>query len=205
MPTEPLTGSRYPDANASPNVPQDIQNAVWDLSDNTIPRFATSAERDTAYASWVTGGGVMQAGLTCFLISPGCYERYNGTTWKRLSLLTSTTGWTPDTYAGTNNYTLGTLVVDPGIGPFNVHVEASAFVTTTGSVDASLRIQTPGPVQKAIDYITSTKATPSPSCWIASPTGASITLTLNLEVLAGTVTTYSSGTHSYMQALVVPA
>ena len=65
MPTDPLTGSRYPSSSAAPNVAADIQNAVMDLADNTIPRFSTTAARDTAYANWVTAGGVMASGLTC--------------------------------------------------------------------------------------------------------------------------------------------
>jgi hypothetical protein len=65
VPTEPLTGSRYPDSSAAPNVPQDIQNAVFDLADNTIPHFGSTAVRDAAYASWVANGGAMRNSLFC--------------------------------------------------------------------------------------------------------------------------------------------
>ena len=65
MPTEPLTGARYPDSSYAVDVPQDIQNAVFDLADNTIPFFTSTAARDTDYASWVSNGGAMRNGLTC--------------------------------------------------------------------------------------------------------------------------------------------
>lgn len=77
MATDPLTGSRYPLSSAVPNVAQDIQNAVIDLADNTIPRFSTTTARDTAYSSWVTLGGVMQDGLKCS-VNGVPYRRING-------------------------------------------------------------------------------------------------------------------------------
>jgi hypothetical protein len=80
MPNEPLTGARYPAASASPNVPQDLQNAVTDLADNTIPRFATTTARDSAYASWVAAGGAMAAGLHCTVA--GRLYRYTGSAWE---------------------------------------------------------------------------------------------------------------------------
>lgn len=65
MPTDPLIGARYPALTAVPNVPQDIANAVLDLTDNTIPHFTTTSLRDTAYASWVAAGNTMRNGLFC--------------------------------------------------------------------------------------------------------------------------------------------
>lgn len=65
MPTDPLTGSRYPASSAAPNVAQDIQNAVLDLSDNTVPNYATTGARDSAYAAWVALGNSMRNGLIC--------------------------------------------------------------------------------------------------------------------------------------------
>jgi hypothetical protein len=79
LPTDPLTGSRYPASSDSPNVAQYIQNAVMDLSDNTIPRFATTTARDSAYAAYVTAGGVMADGMVCWCDSPGnFYDRIGG-------------------------------------------------------------------------------------------------------------------------------
>lgn len=82
MPTDPLTGSRYPASSAAPNVNGDIQNAVMDLADNTIPRFTTTAARDTAYANWVTAGGTMANGLVC-AVSNMLYM-YDTSAWREL-------------------------------------------------------------------------------------------------------------------------
>lgn len=76
MPTDALTGSRYPASSNVPNVPQDIQNAVFDLSDNTIPYFTSTTARNTAYSTWVTQGGTMRNGLQCYVnsVGPMIYE-----------------------------------------------------------------------------------------------------------------------------------
>lgn len=81
MPTDPLTGSRYPSSSAAPNVAQDIQNAVIDLADNTVPRFASTAARDTAYSAMVSAGGVMADGMQC-TVNGVPYRRINGT-WRQ--------------------------------------------------------------------------------------------------------------------------
>lgn len=65
MPTDPLTGSRYPASTASPNVPQDIQNAVLDLANDTVPTYSTTTARDTAFSNWVALGNTMTDGLMC--------------------------------------------------------------------------------------------------------------------------------------------
>lgn len=80
MATSPLTASRYPQSTASPNVSQDIQNAVTDLEDNTIPYFATSGARDTAFTNWVAAGNSMRDGLYCHVQGTGLMQ-YVGTTW----------------------------------------------------------------------------------------------------------------------------
>lgn len=82
MPTDPLTGSRYPASSAAPNVNGDIQNAVMDLADNTIPRFASTSARDTAYANWVTGGGTMANGLVCAVTN--MLYMYDTSAWREL-------------------------------------------------------------------------------------------------------------------------
>lgn len=79
MPTDPLTGSRYPASSASPNVAQDIQNAVYDLADNTVTGpHASTAARDSAYAAWVSAGNAMREGLFCYVTGVGLQEYYGG-------------------------------------------------------------------------------------------------------------------------------
>lgn len=78
MPTESLTGARYPAPSVAPNVSQDIQNAVTDLASKTIPRFASASARDTAYSSWVSAGNTMVDGLTCYTQNDDRYWTYRG-------------------------------------------------------------------------------------------------------------------------------
>lgn len=80
MPIDPLTGSRYPASSAAPNVSQDIQNAVLDLSDNTIPYFGTTTERNNAYSAYVTAGGTMKNGMRCVVNSVP--YRYIASNWR---------------------------------------------------------------------------------------------------------------------------
>ena len=65
MPTDPLTGSRFPDSTYTPAIWTWIEQAVRDLSDNTIPYFTTTTARNTAYTNWQNAGGVWRKGLYC--------------------------------------------------------------------------------------------------------------------------------------------
>lgn len=61
----PLTGLPCPD-DGSPNDPPIHFQALIDVADTQmVPHFATTGARDTAFATWVTGGGVMKDGLVC--------------------------------------------------------------------------------------------------------------------------------------------
>lgn len=77
---EPLTGARVPEQSDGPLGGLQAGNAVKDLADNTIPRFASGSARNTAYAAWVTAGGTMVAGLHCTVA--GQLMRYDGTAWR---------------------------------------------------------------------------------------------------------------------------
>lgn len=78
MPTDPLTASRYPASSAAPNVPQDIQNAVSDLSINTCPRFASTTARDSAYTAYTNAGGTLANGRSCWTDDAGYWDRIGG-------------------------------------------------------------------------------------------------------------------------------
>lgn len=64
MPTDPLTGARVPDGSYAPDITQ-VATAIFDISDNTIPFFASTTARDSAYSSWVANGGAMRNSLIC--------------------------------------------------------------------------------------------------------------------------------------------
>jgi hypothetical protein len=63
--TEPLTGARIPTDSDSPLGGTAIARAIQDIADETLPRFATTAARDTAYSNWIAAGHNMAAGLHC--------------------------------------------------------------------------------------------------------------------------------------------
>jgi hypothetical protein len=82
VPTDPLTASRYPAASAAPNIPQDIQNAVFDLADNTTVPCTTPADRDAKFAAWVAAGGTMRDGLRAYVASTDRLEVWEGGGWR---------------------------------------------------------------------------------------------------------------------------
>lgn len=80
MPTDPLSGSRYPAGTDSADVALHIQRAVQDVSDDTVPRFATAIARDNAYSARVTAGYAMTDGMQC-VVNGVPYRRIAGT-WR---------------------------------------------------------------------------------------------------------------------------
>jgi hypothetical protein len=140
VPTDPLTASRYPASSDAPNVNQHIQNAVMDLSDNTIPRFSSTATRDTAYSAWVAAGNTMVAGLFCWVTGTGLME-YSGTAWAVFAPSPTTLGGasSPTTDASgnfTQAHSLGrvpnsVVVVSRTTGSFGGHVFAVTAATST--------------------------------------------------------------------------
>lgn len=124
MPTDPLTGTDYPASNYAPNIAQFFQDVVLGLADNTIPRFATTTERDTAYTAHVAAGGVMEDGMVCF-VGGLFYERAGGVWTSRPGLKpqgllhgTTTQSIPNDTYTVVN---------------LNTQVRAVGLTTTTAS------------------------------------------------------------------------
>lgn len=71
--TEPLTGATVYNNNDQALGGQQIGDVVGDLTPFVIPRFTTIAARDSAYASYVAGGGVIKNGMTCWSDAPGTY------------------------------------------------------------------------------------------------------------------------------------
>ena len=141
MHTDPLTASRYPDSTDSPNVAQYIQNAVMDLSDNTIPRFATTTARDSAYSAYVSAGGAMANGMTCWCDSPGAYFDRIGGAWVQRgvtkygggSFATGSTGYFTVTHGlgSVPSYVNVTDRVDGALGGHTWAVSAVSSTTFT--------------------------------------------------------------------------
>lgn len=81
MPTHPITGARYPTTGSSPNGPQQIQDAVTDLSTQVLPRFATTSARDTAFGAWTAAGNTLAEGMFAYTQADDTEWYYNGTAW----------------------------------------------------------------------------------------------------------------------------
>jgi hypothetical protein len=196
VPTDPLTASRYPGLNSSPNIPQDIQNAVWDLADNTIPRFATTTARDAAYAAWIAAGHTLASGMHCTV--GGALQVYRN-------------GWKP---AGetlvreVDNTAFGTLngwvnIVAPQTIPASPFGTSVAYVL---DVDATARVTIPSGLGAKLELFVNGETTPfggdeytnagSTSCvavlhardFITTSNNTANVITAVLTSLAGTVT-----------------
>jgi hypothetical protein len=110
LPTDPLTGSRYPALGDAPNGPQAVQNAVTDLSDNCIGYFTSTTARNSGFATWVAGGGVMREGLYCHVNGIGMMT-YTGTSWRVLTGLHALLHGSTTQSIPNNAYTAVTLGV----------------------------------------------------------------------------------------------
>lgn len=75
--TEPLTGVTAQDQSDAALGGTQIGALARNMAGFTVPRFASTAARDTAYSAWVTSGKTMADGLVC--IAAGVpYRRING-------------------------------------------------------------------------------------------------------------------------------
>lgn len=194
MPTDPLTGSRYPAASAAPNVAQDLQNAVLDLADNTIPRFATTSARDSAYTSY----GTLSNGMSCWCDSPGAYfDRINGA-WVQRNAYTGVLKYVEYSDVNPNNlstpdttltvYSLPTFTV-----PANRRLRMVHTVTLDSSTSPStyiFRYRLGGTVIRQSWMSMTAAAVPETRTFshVIMPSAGSLTLTISGERMAGTGT-----------------
>lgn len=106
--TEPLTGARIPDLSNTPNIPQDISNAVRDLAPDTVPHFTSTASRDSAYSAWVSAGGAMRDGLECTVGSKKYVYSSTASAWIEMGDAGSWGTFTPAPSAAGGGLNLGT-------------------------------------------------------------------------------------------------
>lgn len=77
MPSTPQSGLRYPSLSDDPNVPEDIQNLATDLDSRIIPRFTSTATRDSAITSPTEG-------QVCYVTGSDVLQYYSGSAWRGL-------------------------------------------------------------------------------------------------------------------------
>lgn len=112
-------------------------------------------------------------------------------------------GWTNATYGATSNFNLKTLTINPGY-PWVAIVTATGVFNPGAGSNASLRILGANLAALAVSTLNQSKTSAECVKTLSDATGAALTLTANLEVLAGAVTAYADGTHSYLEAIVMP-
>jgi hypothetical protein len=113
-------------------------------------------------------------------------------------------GWTNVTRAATNNYDLGSVTVDPRIGPYTAVLHAQGSFTGSSTVSASLRVATNIGGVLSMCAIPPGTTTAIAARTVNVPSGEDIIVTANLEVLNGTVTSYSDARHSFLEVAVYP-
>jgi hypothetical protein len=124
---DPLSGARYPDLANATNPPQDIQNAVNDLSGVAVNRYTSTTARDTAYANWVAAGHTMVDGLECNVA--GTHYIYRASVWRPIKSsapLAATTNSVTRSDAIADSWCVF-VVSDPG---FPYRIKANAIVPT---------------------------------------------------------------------------
>lgn len=113
--------------------------------------------------------------------------------------------WTAQSYTATNNYNLATLTINPNVGrPYIACIHTGGVFVVGASTNASLRINITGTGIVSAARLTSTMDSAQAVRFHYVADGASISVQTNLEVLAGTVGTFSDVTHSYLEAFAIP-
>jgi hypothetical protein len=188
LPTHPITGARYPTTGSSPNGPQQIQDAVTDLSVQVEPRYADSTARDAAFTTWTSAGNTMQAGMKSFTQSDGRYWRWSvsETAWvyaggkpPPIVGITIAGGWSagsgraPGVYKDASGLVhfvgalINTLTFNPNVGATLATLPAGYWPSSTETVMIPA-----GPVMVAMDVHTdgTLSVTASTSSSVASGT-----------------------------------
>ena len=175
---------------AAPAIPAltQVENGIWDTP---LHRWQLAGFSSTTVTNmvdervWVDPGG-------------------DGRKSSRLSIAGWVNGASSQSYGAVNNYTLpGQLVIDPKIGPFVALVHAAGIFTGSSGASGSLRLVQVGTGVVASNPIGAGNWGPDPSRSLVS-NGDPITVNVNLEVLAGSITAYSDATHSFLEATVFP-
>lgn len=194
MATDPRTSARYPVSTNVPNVAQDIQNGVNDLSDTTVPRYASAAARDTAHSNWVAAGNTMDNGLLCTVsgelqVYRGSWQAALPTKYRRIAATASGTlagGATVNICASQTVQSLfGTSV------NYMVDVDATYQSSVPAGLGVLLEILVDGVVQDGENFTnggSSMTFTSRVRCGATFADNSSHSITARLTALAGTIT-----------------
>jgi hypothetical protein len=176
-------------------LPVDVMQGY--LQDQVVAVFPSAAARDAILTA-------PQEGMTCKLLDQDVILDYVRGAW-RLRMGIQGTGWIAGNRAATNNYDV-TAVVDVNPGrPYVAHIRAGATVTVGAGAVGAARLFTGGGAIQAVHQIEAQGAARGHTVHLAKLVDGSSAVArqvkVNLEVLAGTITTYTDGTHAYLEAL----
>lgn len=144
---EPLTGATVYQQTDAALGGQQLGDVVTDLAPFTVPRFATTAARDTAYASYVSGGGTIVDGMSCWCDSPGSFFDRIGGVWRQrgatptLIAHTSATSVSGTLVSGATSE--ATSIAIPAHTAGNLRVECRAQWTSPANAAGTFLLRTP--------------------------------------------------------------
>lgn len=190
--TDPLTGATIQDQSDAATGGTQIGNAVKNLRSFTIPRFTTTGARDTAYTSFVSGGGVMADGMHCTAAGVP-YRRINGV-WRvnRPRVITRFTSPSSTISSGGGNET-GVTAGIPALANFDLYEAGTVTVNATfrgapagGAASFAVKIDN---AQVGDQGIVRSDVTTSVSATLALAAG-SHAISLRCDASGGAVTWY---------------
>lgn len=119
MGNENYSGARYPEGSEAGNVPAAVKLTTASITPSLVPKFATTAARDTAVAAWLAepaNSGKTAEGMLNYITARKAFSYHDGTGWKWLAdnILAMATR-TSDA-----DSTAGSLVDILSVGPFTL-------------------------------------------------------------------------------------
>ena len=167
----------------------DVQNF---LMDQAVMVFPSASVRGTAIAA-------PSAGMVSYLADTKVYSDYVNGAWRGRSDRVAAS-YPSQTYAATNNYLLTQLAVVPG-RPYRARVHAAIVTGTAAGTTGSIRIfdSSSGSTIRDSKPITSTVQSAHLYREFDVLDGSPRTFTINLEVLAGAITTYTDERSSFAE------
>lgn len=159
--SDPLTGATIYDQNDQALGGQQLGDVVTDLRPFVHPRFASTAARDTAFASFVAAGGTIANGMECYtsdagggtwtrvggawvLTRPTVPPRFRGRRVNNQSIPDSTettVTWTAEDYdTASGHASSGTTYVIPITGWYQLQATAGFLPNVTGLRAVFLRV-----------------------------------------------------------------
>lgn len=162
------------------------------IQDQVVMAFTTAVDRGIKLTAPAEG-------MTCKLMDLDVIEDYVNGAWRR-RLDGATAPLTAGNRAATNNYDLASLTISPG-RPYRCIVRGAAKLTTSLNAKGTLRLYDGAAVQceDQVEVGAARDVSGFVERGFVALDGAARTVKLNLEVTAGSITTYADSANSFLQ------